>query len=163
HVQHRGAGVVAIDRPLDLLVPADRNVRIARQPLRTERRRRDDQRLHVLGKQRIVSEVHAPSPLVVYFCPLRVPFASITSAVTESRDPVCMTISPIVPLASAGLVVAHEPTHLLVVSLVGATVSGPTPPTHPPTPSITTLIVITENLFMPTSLCCSHVGRKWRM
>ena len=58
-VQHRGAGIVAIDRGLDLLVPAQRQVLdVARQPFRAVRRCRDDQRLHVLGEERVIGEVH---------------------------------------------------------------------------------------------------------
>ncbi len=50
HVQHRRAGVVAVDRRLHLLVPGERNVGIARQPLRPVGGGRDDERRHVLRK-----------------------------------------------------------------------------------------------------------------
>ena len=58
-VQDPGAGVVAIHRRLDLLVPGHGDVgRVARQPRRPIRRRGDDQRLHVLGIQRVVGVTH---------------------------------------------------------------------------------------------------------
>ena len=51
-VQDGGAGVVAVHRRLDLLIPGDGDVgSVARQPCRPVGRRRDDQRLHVLGEQ----------------------------------------------------------------------------------------------------------------
>ena len=62
-VQDGCAGVVAVHRRLDLLVPGDSDVgSVARQPRRPIRRRRDDQRLHVLGIQRVVGVVHGCCP-----------------------------------------------------------------------------------------------------
>ena len=57
-VQHRRAGVVAIDGRLDLLVPGQGNVGIARQPGRTIGRSRDDQRVHELRQNGIIGVVH---------------------------------------------------------------------------------------------------------
>ena len=58
-MQDPGAGVVAIHRRLDLLVPGHGDVgRVARQPRRPIRRRGDDQWLHVLGIQRVVCVTH---------------------------------------------------------------------------------------------------------
>ena len=59
HVQHRRAGVVAVDRRLHLLLPAEGKVlHVARQPLGAEGRRGDDRRLHVFGEERVIGEVH---------------------------------------------------------------------------------------------------------
>src|SRR5580704_7102872 len=66
-VQHRGARVVAIDRLLRLLLPSDRNVfrEVAWEPLRPERRDRDDERLLIFWKHRVVSKIHSWSPLLI--------------------------------------------------------------------------------------------------
>ena len=51
-MQHGRAGVVAVDRLLRLLLPGYRDVLriVAREPLRPERRDRDDKWLLIFGK-----------------------------------------------------------------------------------------------------------------
>ncbi|KAF7957155.1 hypothetical protein AWV80_01480 [Cupriavidus sp. UYMU48A] len=54
-VQHGGAGVVAVDRLLDLLVHRDRDiVRVARDPLGAIRRHLNHELFLVLGQQGVV-------------------------------------------------------------------------------------------------------------
>src|SRR5262245_34331218 len=53
-----------------------------------------------------------------------------------------------VPLPRDGFVAAHDPTHLPVMSTVGATVGGPTPPAHPPTASIASTIRAPQRIVM---------------
>jgi hypothetical protein len=64
HVQHGGAGVVAVHRLLDLRVHGHRDVlgEIGRHPLGPVGRGGDDQLLHVLDEQRSIDEVHVLSP-----------------------------------------------------------------------------------------------------
>jgi hypothetical protein len=64
HVQHGGAGVVAVDRLLDLVLHADRDVlrEIRRHPLGTVGRGSDDQLLLVLGIVGTVLEIHDVCP-----------------------------------------------------------------------------------------------------
>ena len=59
-VQHRGAGVVAVDRLLDLLFHRHRDVfrEVGRDPLGAVGRGGDDQLVLVLGEQGAVEEVH---------------------------------------------------------------------------------------------------------
>jgi hypothetical protein len=59
-VQHRGAGVVAIDRLLHLLVNADRDVlgKVRGEPFGTVRRCGNYQFLLVLRNERAIEEVH---------------------------------------------------------------------------------------------------------
>ena len=59
-VQHGGAGVVAVDRGLDVLVHGQRQVlaEVVRLPLGAVRRGGDDQLLLDLGEQGVVVEVH---------------------------------------------------------------------------------------------------------
>jgi hypothetical protein len=57
-VQERGAGVVAVDRFLDLLVHRHRNIGgVGRNPFRAVRRDLDDQGLLVFGKEGVVEEL----------------------------------------------------------------------------------------------------------
>ena len=67
-VQHRRAGVVAIDGGLHLLVPRQRDIAVARQPFGAIGRRRDDHRVHLVGKQRIIGIIHGIILLLI--CPL---------------------------------------------------------------------------------------------
>ncbi|MCY1558704.1 hypothetical protein D9M68_956620 [compost metagenome] len=60
HVEHAGAGVVAVDGLLDLRIQGDRDVlgEVGRLPFRTVRGGGDDQFLHVFDKQRTIDKVH---------------------------------------------------------------------------------------------------------
>ncbi|MNP42990.1 hypothetical protein D3C76_1367850 [compost metagenome] len=59
-VQDRGAGFIAIDRFLDLLVHGQRDVfrEVFRHPFRAVRGHGDDHFFHVFGVQGIVEELH---------------------------------------------------------------------------------------------------------
>jgi hypothetical protein len=59
-VEHRGAGVVAVDGLLHLLLHGERNVlgEVRGNPFGAIRRGRDDELVLVLGKERAVEEVH---------------------------------------------------------------------------------------------------------
>jgi hypothetical protein len=62
-VQDRGAGVVAVDRLLDLVLHLHRNVfrEVGRNPLGTVGRGRDDELVLVFREERTVEEVHRVS------------------------------------------------------------------------------------------------------
>ncbi|MNQ78578.1 hypothetical protein D3C85_934930 [compost metagenome] len=60
HVEHAGAGVVAVDGLLDLRIQGDRDVleEVGRLPFRPVGSGGDDQFLHVFDKQRTIDKVH---------------------------------------------------------------------------------------------------------
>ncbi|MNT66781.1 hypothetical protein D3C72_2048690 [compost metagenome] len=59
-VQHRGTGLIAVDRFLDLFVHGDRNVfrKVTDLELRTIGSNSDDQFFLIFGVQRTVNEIH---------------------------------------------------------------------------------------------------------
>ncbi|MNH45886.1 hypothetical protein D3C79_1084670 [compost metagenome] len=66
-VKHSGAGVVAIDRFLDLIVHADRNiVRVGRRPLRTIGRHLNHQFFLVFREQAVIKEMHRNFSVLSY-------------------------------------------------------------------------------------------------
>src|SRR5262245_7430460 len=63
-------------------------------------------------------------------------------------DAACLTVISIAPLPRAGFVATHVPTHLPVMSTVGATVAGPTPLAQPAVASTTRTSMIHEDFFI---------------
>ena len=117
HVQDSGASVVAVHRRLNLLIPGDGDISsIARQPRRRIRCRADDQRLDVLGIQRVVGVKH----LSTLLCLLVFTRRNCSDSAAPTRGTAPRSSSRV--LTGAGPFLISRPT------------SCPRAPSHPTTP-----------------------------